>query len=105
MSSFILVFVPTSKEVAPYVRIWLTSVQPSFVVLRFYLLTGCMTSGIGFVDDIRRMNVAITRAREALFIVGNAKSLSQSAHWKELITNTKQRQAFLSIDQIRKLQP
>ena len=32
-------------------------------------------TGIGFVSDIRRMNVAITRAKKALWILGSAATL------------------------------
>ena len=34
---------------------------------------------IGFLNDERRMNVAITRAKFLLIIVGNAKTLGKSS--------------------------
>jgi len=40
---------------------------------------------IGFVKDKRRMNVAFTRARTNLFVVGQAKVLSINPDWKEFI--------------------
>ena len=36
---------------------------------------------VGFLDDWRRMNVAITRARYALFVFGHAATLRADAHW------------------------
>lgn len=39
---------------------------------------------IGFLNDLRRMNVAITRARMKLMIVGNAQTLSQHIFYKKL---------------------
>ena len=40
---------------------------------------------IGFVSDERRMNVALTRARKALVIVGSTRKLKQDALWDSLL--------------------
>ncbi|KAG0553297.1 hypothetical protein KC19_12G000100 [Ceratodon purpureus] len=52
---------------------------------------------IGFVGDVRRMNVALTRARFSLWIVGNATALQQDSHWAALISDAKARQLYFPV--------
>lgn len=40
--------------------------------------------GVGFLRDVRRMNVGITRAKKALWVVGNGKQLCTEPLWKQL---------------------
>jgi ATP-dependent RNA/DNA helicase IGHMBP2 len=44
---------------------------------------------IGFLSDIRRMNVGMTRARRKLLIVGDSSTLSSHPFFKELLTYVK----------------
>lgn len=44
-----------------------------------------MTSSIGFLSDERRINVALTRAKRSLWVVGNSDVLKANYVWKRLI--------------------
>ncbi|KAL1806876.1 hypothetical protein ACET3Z_029944 [Daucus carota] len=60
---------------------------------------------IGFAFSPQRINVALTRARHCLWILGNEKTLSNSdSIWEELILNAKDRQCFFNADEDRDLQ-
>ena len=50
--------------------------------------------GLGFVSDYRRMNVAITRAKHCLYIVGNSQTLNRDKNWRDLISFTKSKKSF-----------
>jgi superfamily I DNA and/or RNA helicase len=46
----------------------------------------CNNEGkIGFLENRRRINVALTRAQHGLIIVGNKETLSVDTKWKNLI--------------------
>lgn len=49
------------------------------------ILSTVRRQGLGFVCDFRRINVAVTRSRECLIILGSRKCLSKSPQWSKLI--------------------
>ncbi|KAJ8908284.1 hypothetical protein NDN08_008375 [Rhodosorus marinus] len=53
--------------------------------------------GVGFLADERRMNVALTRARFALWIIGSARTLRTNEHWRKVIENAQQRDCYLKV--------
>ena len=53
-------------------------------------------SKIGFLSDIRRMNVAMTRARKKLVVIGDSGTLSRLPFYANFISYAEQREAYLS---------
>jgi hypothetical protein len=51
--------------------------------------------GIGFLRDPRRLNVALTRARYGIIIVGNARLLARNPLWYALLTHYQERDCIL----------
>ncbi|XP_019193568.1 PREDICTED: uncharacterized protein LOC109187727 [Ipomoea nil] len=54
------------------------------------------SSKIGFVADVRRMNVALTRAKLSLWIFGNARTLQTNRSWSALVKDAKERNVIIS---------
>jgi superfamily I DNA and/or RNA helicase len=51
---------------------------------------------IGFLSDIRRMNVAMTRARKKLVVIGDSGTLSQFPFYGDFIAYAEEKNAYLS---------
>lgn len=54
-------------------------------------------SRIGFVADVRRMNVALTRARLSLWVFGNTRTLQRDHNWGALVKDAQEREAIIPV--------
>lgn len=52
---------------------------------------------IGFLSDIRRMNVALTRARYGMYVIGSRKTLVNNKYWRELINHAQSTRSLLDV--------
>ncbi|KAL2795093.1 P-loop containing nucleoside triphosphate hydrolase protein [Aspergillus keveii] len=64
-----------------------------------FIILSCVRSndhqGIGFLSDPRRLNVALTRAKYGLVILGNPKVLSKHPLWNCLLQHFKERHCLV----------
>ncbi|XP_022108204.1 regulator of nonsense transcripts 1-like [Acanthaster planci] len=64
-----------------------------------YVILSCVRAndhqGIGFLNDPRRLNVALTRCRFGVIIVGNPKVLSRHPLWNHLLTYYKEQKVLV----------
>ncbi|KAK0482609.1 AAA domain-containing protein [Armillaria novae-zelandiae] len=73
-----------------------------------YIILSCVRSnehqGIGFLNDPRRLNVALTRAKYGVVILGNPKVLSKHPLWHYLLTHYKEKNCLVE-GPLNNLQP
>ncbi|KAF3013583.1 hypothetical protein G7054_g4727 [Neopestalotiopsis clavispora] len=64
-----------------------------------FIVLSCVRSndnqGIGFLSDPRRLNVALTRAKYGLVIIGNPKVLSKHDLWHHLLVHFKEQKCLV----------
>jgi len=55
------------------------------------------SQNIGFLADLRRLNVTLTRARRKLILVGDSQTITSNMIYKDLITYIKQKGLYYSL--------
>uniref|UniRef100_A0A3B4AXG3 DNA2/NAM7 helicase-like C-terminal domain-containing protein n=1 Tax=Periophthalmus magnuspinnatus TaxID=409849 RepID=A0A3B4AXG3_9GOBI len=64
-----------------------------------FIILSCVRAnehqGIGFLNDPRRLNVALTRAKYGVIIVGNPKALSKQPLWNNLLNYYKEQKVLV----------
>ena len=69
-------------------------------VIIISLVRSNLNEDIGFLEDLRRLNVALTRAKRKLIIIGDAKTMSAHPVYRELIEYIKKNGKYLTIEDI-----
>lgn len=67
-------------------------------VIIFSCVRASPAGGIGFLQDIRRMNVGLTRAKSSLWVLGNSQSLVRGEFWRKLVNDAKDRKRYTDGD-------
>ena len=72
--------------------------QEKDIIILSCVRAGPRVQSIGFLADQRRLNVAITRSRASLFILGHAATLERSDEmWKEIVRDARSTSRLLNV--------
>lgn len=72
--------------------------QEKDIIILSCVRSGPNLSSIGFLRDFRRMNVALTRAKSSLFVIGNAATLERSDDkWRAIIGDARDRGLLINV--------
>lgn len=67
------------------------------VVIYSCVRAGERGSGIGFLSDVQRMNVALTRAKHFLFVIARRRSIMVNPYWRKLVGYARTKNALIHV--------
>lgn len=66
-------------------------------IVIFSAVRAAGSKGIGFLSDVRRMNVALTRAKFFLFVIARVESIIVNPYWKDLVEHARENNAVVRV--------
>ena len=66
-------------------------------VIIFSCVRAAGSKGIGFLSDVRRMNVALTRAKHFLFVIARCQSIVVNPYWDQLVAQAREDRAVIPV--------
>ncbi|GAA5880785.1 hypothetical protein JCM1840_001374 [Sporobolomyces johnsonii] len=72
--------------------------QEKDIIILSCVRGGSADKGVGFLADTRRMNVALTRARSSIWILGDSNKLRSNQYWSNLVGDAETRGLFRQTD-------
>lgn len=66
-------------------------------IVIFSAVRAAGSHGIGFLSDVRRMNVALTRAKHFLFVIARCESIVVNPYWRDLVQHARETKAVVSV--------
>mmetsp|Transcript_50043 Transcript_50043/g.150570 ORF Transcript_50043/g.150570 Transcript_50043/m.150570 type:complete len:571 (-) Transcript_50043:105-1817(-) len=56
--------------------------------------------GIGFLSDVQRMNVALTRAKHFLFVIAHCQTIVVNPYWRDLVHHARKQGAIIPVPKL-----
>jgi senataxin len=69
-------------------------------IVIFSAVRAAGSRGIGFLSDVRRMNVALTRAKHFLFVIARCDSIVVNPYWADLVQHARETNAVVRVPMI-----
>ena len=66
-------------------------------IVIFSCVRAAGSKGIGFLSDVRRMNVALTRAKHFLFVIARCSSIRVNPYWRDLVKHASGQNAVVKV--------